>query len=79
MKLSRVTKDHCRLITSRRRNSSIELMRILAMLFIIVHHYILYGYKNMTIQPMSVNKVLLETFAYSGGKIGAVLFFLISA
>ena len=70
---------HWKFLADRRRNSSIELMRILAMLLITAHHALLDCGTSVTTLPLGVNKVLLETFAYSGGKIGVVLFFLISA
>ena len=79
MKHSEAGRSHRQLTAGRRRNSSIELMRILAMLLITVHHCMIYGYGDVTVRPIGVNKVLLETFACSGGKIGVVLFFLISA
>ncbi|MBT1177295.1 acyltransferase [Bifidobacterium callimiconis] len=61
------------------RNSSIELLRIIAMLLITSHHYLMYNGFDVLVQPLGVNKVLLETFLYSGGKIGVVVFFAISA
>lgn len=60
-----------------KRNSSIELLRILAMFMITIHHYFMY--ENIELYSFGVNKVLAETFFYSGGKIGVVIFFLISA
>lgn len=60
-----------------KRNSSIELLRIMAMFMITVHHYLMCI--NVTVLPFGINKILTETFLYSGGKIGVVLFFLISA
>ncbi|OZG61317.1 proline symporter [Bifidobacterium lemurum] len=61
------------------RNSSIEVLRILAMFLITSHHLLAYGVPDLLTSSLSVNKVLLETFLYSGGKIGVVIFFLISA
>lgn len=63
----------------RGRNSSVELLRIIAMLMITSHHYLLGSDVYVMSQPFSVNKVLMETFLYSGGKIGVVVFFSISA
>lgn len=61
------------------RNSSIELLRIIAMLMITAHHYLLGSDIYLMTQPFGISKVLLETFLYSGGKIGVVVFFAISA
>ncbi|KAB7789605.1 proline symporter [Bifidobacterium leontopitheci] len=61
------------------RNSSIEMLRILAMLMITAHHFLGFSDISLTEQKLSVKKILLETFLYSGGKIGVVIFFAISA
>lgn len=61
------------------RNSSIELLRIIAMLMIVTSHCVLYTDLNVLTMRFGVNKVLIETFLYSGGKIGVVAFFAISA
>ncbi|WP_190973829.1 acyltransferase family protein [Bifidobacterium reuteri] len=63
----------------RTRNSSIELLRILAMLMIVTSHCVMFSDLNVLSWQFSVNKVLIETFLYSGGKIGVVSFFAISA
>lgn len=67
--------------TSRRaaRNSSVELLRILAMLMIVTSHGVMFSPLDVTGQSLSVNKVLVETFLYSGGKVGVVAFFAISS
>ncbi|GGI14505.1 hypothetical protein GCM10007377_11270 [Galliscardovia ingluviei] len=75
------------------RNSRVEALRILAMFLIVAHHAVYFSavdpltglaISNSTSnyllkQPLSISKVLLETFFYSGGKIGVVVFFMISA
>ena len=71
------TDAHAR--SKKQRNSSIELLRIIAMLMITAHHYLLGSDVYVMAQPFGVNKVLMETFLYSGGKIGVVVFFAISA
>lgn len=63
----------------RTRNSSIELLRILAMLMIVTSHCVMFSDLDILAQRFSANKVLIETFLYSGGKIGVVAFFAISA
>lgn len=60
------------------RNSSIELLRILAMLMVVGHHYCLFAI-DLNRMPLSLSKAILGTFVASGGKVGVVLFFAISA
>ena len=75
------------------RNSRVEALRILAMFLIVAHHAVYFSAVDpltglaisdstsdyLLKQPLSISKVLLETFFYSGGKIGVVVFFMISA
>ena len=61
------------------RNSSVETLRILAMLMIVVSHCVMFTNLDVLARPFGANKVLIETFLYSGGKIGVVAFFAISA
>ena len=73
-------KDHPGGVSKRAsRNSSVEMLRILAMLMIVVSHCVMFTNLDVLAQPFGVNKVLIETFLYSGGKIGVVAFFAISA
>lgn len=65
--------------TVKRRNSSIELLRILAMLMIIARHYVGANAFSVAAQPFSKRKIFLESFVYPSGKVGVVLFFFISA
>lgn len=65
--------------TKRTRNSSVETLRILAMMMIVASHCSMFSTMDVLGQPFGVNKVLIETFLYSGGKIGVVAFFSISA
>lgn len=58
-----------------KRNSSIELLRILAMIMIIFSHYC-YNNVNSLELPFSVNKVFLQVLFL--GNLGSALFFLIS-
>lgn len=57
------------------RNSNLELLRIISILLIILHHFGIHGnYKNITSIP---NKFFLD-FAIIGGKIGVTIFILIT-
>lgn len=58
------------------RKSNIELLRILAMIMIIAHHYCLYGEWNKT-PGLSLNNAILD-FLIIGGKIGVAIFILIA-
>ena len=61
-----------------KRNSNIELLRLVAMAFITVHHFAIWGYfignEVHTVQPNTVWLQFLEIF----GKIGVDLFILIT-
>ena len=62
-----------------KRNSSVEMLRILSMLMIVTSHCVMFTNLNVLEQAFGINKVCIETFLYSGGKIGVVSFFAISA
>lgn len=57
------------------RNSSIELLRIIAMLLIVMHHYCIYSKFNFN-TDIGLYQVLMEVFSF-GGKIGVNIFVLI--
>lgn len=57
------------------RNSNIELLRILSMLAIVFHHYILYG--DFAFAAVDINKILADILL-SGGKLGLNIFILIT-
>ncbi|WP_420914608.1 acyltransferase family protein [Leuconostoc lactis] len=61
-----------------KRNSNIDLLRLVAMAFITVHHFAIWGYfignEVHTVQPNTVWLQFLELF----GKIGVDLFILIT-
>ena len=60
----------------KKRLSSIELLRIIAMLMIIAHHFVCYG--NFDFNHISIgNKIWLQIL-FSGGKIGVNIFVMIS-
>lgn len=58
-----------------KRNSNIELLRIISMLMIIMHHFYLYGGMNTCTQ---IPARLFGEFIYMGGKIGAFTFVVIT-
>ncbi|MBT1164905.1 acyltransferase family protein [Bifidobacterium felsineum] len=61
------------------RNSSIELLRIIAAYLIVLRHFVGANAFDVWTQPLSFNKIILEGMFYPSGKVGVVLFFLISA
>lgn len=62
-----------------RRNSSIELLRILSMLMIVLSHFVVHNEFDYTTMPFGAPRFLVQLFLESGGKIGVVIFFTISA
>lgn len=62
---------------SKKRESNIELLRIIAMLLIIAHHFSIHGGFNFSISDISINKFWTQ-FLLLGGKIGVNIFVLIS-
>lgn len=62
----------------RRRNSSIELLRILSMFLILAHHFLVHNAFDYTTMPVGVLRLLLQLFLESGGKIAVAIFFIIS-
>lgn len=59
------------------RNSSLELLRIISMVFIIMHHYAIHGGFAIQALPLGVNKILLEVLLV-GGKLGVNCFVMIT-
>ncbi|MBS5858109.1 MAG: acyltransferase [Clostridia bacterium] len=62
--------------TSKDRQMNFELLRIISMIFILLHHYSLKG-GLLSIENITTNKFIGE-FIYIGGKVGVVIFILIS-
>lgn len=60
-----------------KRNSSIELLRIIAMVFIVMHHFVAHGNFNFDHTEVTINRFFLQLFML-GGKIGVDVFVLIS-
>ena len=60
------------------RNSNFELLRIIAMIMIIIHHYTVHGgWIPFTYENFTFNMVLTQLMRY-GGKIGCHLFMMIT-
>lgn len=59
------------------RNSSFELLRILSILFIILHHYSAHGVPGLTEHALTTNKII-EQILSMGGNIGVNCFVLIT-
>ena len=59
------------------RNSSLEILRIISMVMIIAHHYVVHGNFDLGNIPFSMQKVF-TIFLSCGGKLGVSLFILIS-
>lgn len=62
----------------KQRNSSIELLRIIAMLMILSHHFICHNGSLLSDFPLTPGREVFSFFFHSGGKIGVVTFFSIS-
>lgn len=61
------------------RNSSIELLRIIAMFMILMHHFVVHnGYDELNL-PLGPERIFFQLVMASGGKVGVVIFFSISA
>ncbi|WP_189244288.1 acyltransferase family protein [Streptococcus macedonicus] len=64
-------------ILTRKRNSNIELLRIISMLLIVSHHFSVHGSFESLDSITMFNKVWLQ-FIQLGGKIGVNIFVIIS-
>ncbi|PAU68985.1 acyltransferase family protein [Bifidobacterium criceti] len=64
--------------THTRRNSSIELLRIIAMVMILSHHFVLHNGSRLSAFPLAPAREVFSFFFLNGGKIGVVIFFSIS-
>lgn len=59
-----------------KRDSSIEILRIIAMFFIVFYHYIIHGGFDLDTSELSINKYILQIFQL--GKVGVDIFVLIT-
>lgn len=64
-------------LKNKSRSSNFELLRILAMLMIVAHHFSIHSGFSMKIPPLYFNTLFLQ-FLQFGGKIGVNVFVLIS-
>ena len=68
---------HNLLNIDKRRDSNIEILRIISMFLIIAHHFSVHGGFKFLISDVSINKFWIQ-FLQLGGKIGVNIFVLIS-
>ena len=61
----------------KKRETNIEILRIIAILLIIAHHFSVHGEFNFSMSEISVNRLWIQ-FIQIGGKIGVDIFVLIS-
>lgn len=61
------------------RNSSIELLRVIAMFMILAHHFIVHNGYDVLKLPLGPERIFFQLVMQGGGKIGVVIFFSISA
>ena len=61
------------------RNSSIELLRIIAMFMILAHHFIVHNGYDVLNLPLGPERIFLQLVMQGGGTVGVVIFFSISA
>lgn len=60
------------------RNSSLELLRIICMIFIILYHYVIHGIMVIDIQHMSTFNGILTCIMLTGGRLSCDVFVLIT-
>ena len=65
-------------VEKNKRNSNLELLRIIAMLFIICHHFAVHGMKDFNLLASNPNTYIIYLLGILG-KIGVVVFILISS
>lgn len=70
---------HSRISNGGGRNSSIELLRIIAMFMILAHHFIIHNGYDVLKLPLGPERIFFQLVMQSGGTIGVVIFFSISA
>lgn len=61
-----------------KRNSSLELLRILSMVMILTHHYVIHNGYSIELIPFGINRFLLQILLLGGGQVGVVIFLSIS-
>lgn len=61
----------------KQRNSNLELLRIISMLLIVMHHYAVHGGFQLLGKNLSLNKIIIQILS-GGGQLGVNLFILVS-
>lgn len=61
------------------KNSSIELLRIIAMFMILMHHFIVHNGYDVLKLPLGPERIFFQLVMQGGGKVGVVIFSSISA
>ncbi len=61
------------------RRSGVESLRLIAMLMILAHHFVVHNAFDVQSLPLGLNRFVLEVFFEGSGKVGVVVFFTISA
>ena len=59
-------------------HSSIELLRIIAMFMILMHHFIVHNGYDVLKLPLGPERIFFQLVMAGGGKVGVVIFFSIS-
>ena len=70
---------HSKIQKAKGRNSSIELLRIIAMFMILMHHFIVHNGYDVKKLPLGPERIFFQLIMAGGGKVGVVIFFSISA
>ena len=70
---------HSRIANGEGRNSSIELLRIIAMFMILAHHFIVHNGYDVLKLPLRPERIFFQLAMAGCGKVGVVIFFSISA
>lgn len=60
-------------------NSSIELLRIIAIFMILTHHFIVHNGYDVLKLPLGPERIFFQLVMAGGGKVGVAIFFSISA
>ena len=70
---------HSRISNGGGWNSSIELLRIIAMFMILMHHFVVHNGYDVLNLPLGPERIFFQLVMAGGGKVGVVIFFSISA
>lgn len=70
---------HSRIANGGGRNSSIELLRVIAMFMILAHHFIVHNGYDVLKLPLGPERIFFQLVMQGGGTVGVVIFFSISA